>query len=238
MSDTLDHDTDADDSQETTGDMSRYISTDQDGSTPVLTDSLPVVSDEQIQGSFWSTWRAFRDPLLISIFVIALVSDQITKQIVLNSLRVGQSWPIDGFLRFTYVRNDGTAFGMFQDNGTLLTFVSIGAVALIVYFYREAAMASWFTRVALGLQLGGALGNLLDRFRHGYVVDFFDVGPWPIFNIADSAIITGIVALVAYFTLFGGRERKSDGNSDTSEVPAVATPLFVESPASTPESRD
>jgi len=115
-----------------------------------------------------------------------------------------------------------------------LTFVSMGAVALIVYFYREAAMASWFTRVALGLQLGGAAGNLIDRFRHGYVVDFIDVGPWPIFNIADSAIITGIVALIAYFTLFGGREEKfSEPTSARSEVPDPVNP-----PVPPPESRD
>ena len=157
-----------------------------------------------------SSWRAFRDPLLIGILITALVVDQITKQLVLYNLGIGASWPVDGFFRFTYVRNDGTAFGLFQDNGTLLTFVSIGAVALIVYFYREAAMVSWFTRTALGLQLGGALGNLLDRFRHGYVVDFLDVGPWPIFNITDSAIITGIVALITYFVLFGEHGDKTE----------------------------
>ena len=58
-------------------------------------------------------------------------------------------------------------------------------------------MVSWFTRTALGLQLGGALGNLLDRFRHGYVVDFLDVGPWPIFNIADSSIVIGVVIILS-----------------------------------------
>jgi signal peptidase II len=225
MSDTLDHNADADPATPTeTPGASPGAS--QGPVTPPA-DSLPVVSNDQSHGSFWSTW---------SIFVIALVSDQITKQLVLNSLRLGQSWPIDGFMRFTFVRNDGTAFGLFQDNGTLLTFVSIGAVALIVYFYREAAMASWFTRVALGLQLGGALGNVIDRLRHGYVVDFIDVGPWPIFNIADSAIMTGIVALIAYFMLFGERGQKFSGNPDAPEESAVTSPTSIERPASTPES--
>ncbi len=160
-----------------------------------------------------SSWRAFRDPLLIGILLTALVADQVTKQLILNSLGPGMSWPDSGFFRFTFVRNDGTAFGLFQDNGALLTVVSLGAVALIVYFYREAAMASWFTRAALGLQLGGAAGNLTDRFRHGYVVDFIDVGTWPIFNIADSSIMVGIISLIAYFTLMGGRNQPLGGRT-------------------------
>lgn len=200
-----------------------------------------------------SSWRAFRDPLLIGLLVAALVADQVTKQLVLNSLGLGTSWPDDGFFRFTFVRNNGTAFGLFRDNGVLLTVISLGAVALIIFFYREAAMASWFTRAALGLQLGGAAGNLIDRFRHGYVVDFIDVGPWPIFNIADSAIITGIVALIAYFTILGGRDRPLgartvtvDGNSGPpgdAAVPDAAADVppphpSTESPVSPPEPRD
>ncbi len=207
-----------------------------DTPAPVPTAPVTPVSEASEQRSRLSSWRAFRDPLLIGILIAALVVDQITKQLVLNNLGIGASWPIDGFFRFTFVRNDGTAFGLFQDNGTLLTFVSIGAVALIVYFYREAVMVSWFTRTALGLQLGGALGNLLDRFRHGYVVDFLDVGRWPIFNFADSAIITGIVALVAYFTLFGERSGKTEpAVSTVDEVLESSSPPAPESPISTPE---
>jgi signal peptidase II len=219
MSDTLDH------------------GAEEESATPVTpAAAVAPVSEVTEQRSRLSSWRAFRDPLLIGILITALVIDQITKQLVLNNLGIGASWPVDGFFRFTFVRNDGTAFGLFQDNGTLLTFVSIGAVALIVYFYREAVMVSWFTRTALGLQLGGALGNLVDRFRHGYVVDFLDVGPWPIFNIADSAIITGIVALVAYFTLFGERGDKTEPAVSTSDdVLVPSSSPTTENPISTPE---
>ena len=219
MSDTLDH------------------GAEEESATPVTpAAAVTPVSEVTEQRSRLSSWRAFRDPLLIGILITALVIDQITKQLVLNNLGIGASWPVDGFFRFTFVRNDGTAFGLFQDNGTLLTFVSIGAVALIVYFYREAVMVSWFTRTALGLQLGGALGNLVDRFRHGYVVDFLDVGPWPIFNIADSAIITGIVALVAYFTLFGERGDKTEPAVSTSDdVLVPSSSPTTENPISTPE---
>jgi signal peptidase II len=205
---------------------------------PDPTAAVTPVSEASEKRSRLSSWRAFRDPLLIGILITALMVDQITKQLVLNNLGIGASWPDDGFFRFTFVRNDGTAFGFFQDNGTLLTFVSIGAVALIVYFYREAVMVSWFTRTALGLQLGGALGNLVDRFRHGYVVDFLDVGPWPIFNIADSVIITGIVALIAYFTLFGERgEKKESALATDDDVIEPTSPPTTENSISTPETR-
>ena len=238
MSDTLDH------------------GADEDSATPIQP-ATPTASapEDDVPRSRARSWRAFRDPLLLGILVAAIVADQLTNQLVLNNLGIGASWPDDGFFRFTFVRNDGTAFGFFQDNGTLLTFVSIGAVALIVYFYREAVMVSWFTRAALGLQLGGAAGNLIDRFRHGYVVDFIDVGPWPIFNIADSAIITGIVALIAYFTLLGGRDERFSGITgpeiDPGTGPAAPpeagmdgggvvsnTPSSAEDPNSTHESRE
>lgn len=206
---------------------------------PDPTAAVTPVSEASEKRSRLSSWRAFRDPLLIGILITALMVDQITKQLVLNNLGIGASWPDDGFFRFTFVRNDGTAFGFFQDNGTLLTFVSIGAVALIVYFYREAVMVSWFTRTALGLQLGGALGNLVDRFRHGYVVDFLDVGPWPIFNIADSVIITGIVALIAYFTLFGERgEKKESALATDDDFIEPTSPPTTKNSISTPETRD
>ena len=95
-----------------------------------------------------SSWRAFRDPLLIGVLLAALVADQVTKQLVLNSLGPGVSWPEGGFFRFTFVRNYGTAFGLFQDNGALLTVISLGPVALIASFYREAAMSSLFRRAS------------------------------------------------------------------------------------------
>ncbi len=150
--------------------------------------------------------KAFRDPLLLGVLVLALAADQLTKAVVLANLGFGESWPAEGFFRFTFVRNTGTAFGFFQDQSMVMTVVSLVAVALIVLFYRNAAMASPLTRVALGLQVGGAIGNLLDRLRHGYVVDFIDVGPWPVFNVADSAIVTGIFGLLLFFTVLSGRD--------------------------------
>lgn len=142
--------------------------------------------------------RWFSDPLLLTILVVAFAADQISKTLIVRNLRLSESWPEEGFFRLTYARNTGTAFGLFQDQAMILTIVSFVAVAAIIYFYRNA-MTSPLMRAALGLQLGGAFGNLLDRVRLGYVVDFIDVGPWPIFNLADSSIVVGIAILAWHF---------------------------------------
>ncbi|MBI2964989.1 MAG: signal peptidase II [Chloroflexi bacterium] len=142
--------------------------------------------------------RWYSDPLLLSILVVAFAADQFSKTLIVRNLRLSESWPSDGFFRLTYARNTGTAFGLFQDQAMILTVVSFVAVAAIIYFYRNA-MTSPLMRAALGLQLGGAFGNLIDRVRLGYVVDFIDVGPWPIFNLADSSIVVGIAILAWHF---------------------------------------
>ena len=99
----------------------------------------------------------------------------------------------------THARNTGTAFSLFQGHSNILSFVAIFAVAVLLWVYATTGAKSFVLRFALGLQLGGALGNLLDRLRLGYVTDFVDVGPWPIFNVADSAISIGMVLMVWYF---------------------------------------
>lgn len=140
----------------------------------------------------------YSDPLLLAVLVAAFAADQISKVLIVRGLRLAESWPAAGFFRLTYARNTGTAFGLFQDQAMVLTIVSFVAVAAIIYFYRNA-ITSPLLRAALGLQLGGAFGNLLDRIRLGYVVDFIDVGPWPTFNLADSSIVIGIAILAWHF---------------------------------------
>jgi signal peptidase II len=182
----------------------------------------------------------YSDPLLLAVLVAVFAADQLTKMLVVGGLELGESWPVEGFLRLTHARNTGTAFGLFQNQAMVLTIVSFAAVAAIVFFYRNA-IASPLLRAALGLQLGGAFGNLLDRVRLGYVVDFVDVGPWPIFNIADSSIVFGIAILAWHFwfrreqTGTAARPPAADGqpaspepspskNSTTEQVPSRSSP--------------
>jgi signal peptidase II len=104
-------------------------------------------------------------------------------------------------IRLTYVENRGAAFGLFQDQTTFFVLVGIVVIAVIVASYRQIKEPNGLLNLALGLQMGGAIGNLVDRVRYGYVVDFFDLSVWPVFNVADSAICVG-VTLLAWTLLF------------------------------------
>ena len=145
--------------------------------------------------------------MLWVLAVVVLLLDQSTKSVIVAWLDWGQSWPEEGFLRITHARNTGTAFSLFQGHNNVLSFIALLAVGVLLWVYATTGARSFVLRLALGLQLGGALGNLLDRLQQGYVTDFLDVGPWPIFNVADSAISVGMVLMVWYF--FSHREEES-----------------------------
>ena len=132
---------------------------------------------------------------VIAGVVIAL--DQLTKAIVRAWLDRGEVWP-GGFelIRLTHVENSGAAFGILQDAGVLLVITSIVGVAAVLIFLRSAPAEDRAYSAALGLILGGAVGNLIDRVSRGEVTDFIDPTHYPAFNIADSAIVIGVLALV------------------------------------------
>jgi signal peptidase II len=140
-----------------------------------------------------------------TLAVIAL--DQWTKALARTYLlgpdgRGPRSIPLVGdYVRLTYVENRGAAFGLLQDQTTFFILVGVVVVGVIIASYRQIKEPGWTLNLALGLQMGGALGNLFDRIRYGYVVDFFDLTVWPVFNVADSAICVG-VALLAWNLLF------------------------------------
>ncbi len=139
-----------------------------------------------------------RKPL--GVFLIAggvFLADQATKALIRTHLPPGASFPADWPVRLTHVTNTGAAFGLFTNQGLLLTLVAFFAVGLIIYYYRRLPEGAWALRTALGLQLGGAVGNLIDRVWQGYVTDFIDLRFWPVFNVADSAITVGAVLLAA-----------------------------------------
>jgi signal peptidase II len=135
----------------------------------------------------------------IAVFIFAL--DQVTKLWVVQNIPERGSWSFFPFLakifQFTYITNTGAAFGMFPQLGGAFMIIAIVVIASIVMFYRHLPTENIWVRVSLGLQLGGALGNLVDRITRGHVVDFVDIGFWPIFNVADLSIVLG-VTLLAY----------------------------------------
>jgi len=140
-----------------------------------------------------------REVVLIVIALLVIVLDQLSKHYVVLNLHLGVPWnPIKSLSRyvsFTYITNKGAAFGMFPAFGTFFAVIAIVVVIVILFYYRHLSNGQWAMNVGLGLQLGGALGNLIDRIRLGHVVDFIDLKVWPIFNVADSSIVVGVAIL-------------------------------------------
>jgi len=141
--------------------------------------------------------------ILLSVSLSVLILDQWTKWIVHTRMRYGESIPIiDSFFAFTYIRNKGAAFGILHSAPPYFRdpfFIVVPVVALSAIFYILAKLKpeEKLTAVSLSLIVGGAIGNLIDRVRFGYVIDFLDfhwaeVYHWPAFNIADSAIVVGV----------------------------------------------
>ena len=137
----------------------------------------------------------FLDFDLLQLAGIAFLLDQLTKFLVRAYLPFGHSYPATGFFRFTHAENTGSAFGILQGHNTPLIIVSFVGIFVLAMIYQSQPRRTNLLRLSLALQIGGALGNLLDRFRLGAVTDFIDVGPWPIFNLADASIISGLAVL-------------------------------------------
>ncbi len=154
-------------------------------------------------------WRGSPKWAFLGVAAMVLLVDQASKYIVLSNLSLGEMWNPIPFLRpfftITHVTNTGAAFGLFRDQGTLFSIVAFVVVAGILVFYRYLPADQFWLRVSLGLQLGGAVGNLLDRVRLGRVVDFVDFKIWPVFNLADTAIVVG-VGILAVYLLFSKEE--------------------------------
>jgi signal peptidase II len=162
---------------------------------------------------------------MVAIGVFAL--DQLTKAIVRNGLALGESWPSESWLvKITHVTNTGAAFGILQGQGLFLTVTAIIAIGAIVFYYAFPPLEHGLLRVALGLQLGGAAGNLIDRLRFGEVTDFFHFPHYPAFNIADSSIVVGLFVIAGFILLMGDDwpifRRKRRG--DASEASAATEP--------------
>lgn len=153
--------------------------------------------------------RMKRDLLFFGMAVTVFVLDQATKILVRGSLAPGESIPADGWFRFTHVTNTGAAFGLFQGQGPLLLLTTVIGVAAIVTYYLYPPVQTPVLTTSLGLQLGGAIGNLVDRVTLGHVTDFFDFRIWPVFNIADSAIVIGVIVLTGYMLLFDRTNKAS-----------------------------
>ncbi len=151
--------------------------------------------------------------LLIAACVVAL--DQVTKLWIRSNLALYETIPVCGRITLTNVRNTGSAFGLFVNQAFLLTLIAAVGIVAILLFYRYFSKSNMLGVSGLSLVLGGAVGNLIDRLRLGYVTDFIDIHlwgdfHWPAFNVADSAISIGSIVLIVFVLFTFG---KSDGKT-------------------------
>ena len=145
-------------------------------------------------------------PAFVVAAVIAIL-DQLSKFLVTSLLAEGGGAPIiPNVLHLTIVHNTGAAFGVFQYRAAVFAFVSIVVIFMVILMLIRHRSRYSTVRWGLAFVLGGAVGNLIDRLRFGYVVDFIDIRIWPVFNLADSFISIGAFLLVWYVLFQAGKQ--------------------------------
>jgi signal peptidase II len=168
-----------------------------------------------------------RWPIFLGLAAVVFVFDQLTKAWLVWRLPTpGERLDVVGdYVRLVHSQNSGALFGLFRDQAIIFALISVGVVAGIIWFHHSSGRNTLLS-VALGLLLGGALGNMADRFRIGYVVDFVDLGigtlRWYTFNVADSAISGAILLLIASAIIgerFGDRREAPKTPPDTVDRP-------------------
>ncbi|WP_293002002.1 signal peptidase II [Mycobacterium sp.] len=169
-----------------------------------------------------------RQPLLLSVAAVVLALDIVTKVLAVNLLTPGQPVPIIGdTVTWTLVRNSGAAFSMATGYTWMLTLIASGVVLGIFWMGRRLVSTWW--AIGLGMILGGAMGNLVDRFfrspgpLRGHVVDFLSIGWWPVFNVADPSVVGGAILLVTLSALgfdfdTVGRRPPADDDAERSDA--------------------
>jgi signal peptidase II len=147
--------------------------------------------------------------LALIIIVLVLILDQGSKYLVQTRMTEEASIPIiQNFFHLTYIKNPGAAFGLLAYRTTFFIAMTLLVIGVIIYYYRQVPKEHLALRIALAMQIGGALGNMFDRLLYGKVVDFLEFKVWSyIFNFADSAIVVG-ACILAWFLVVGSKKEK------------------------------
>ena len=174
---------------------------------------------------------------LVAGFIVWL--DQYTKHVIATHFVPGQSVQvIPHFVWLTYVQNPAGAFGFFGTHPLLLALAAFAVVLIFYYWYRQDG-ATFLTHVAFGMIIGGAIGNIIDRVRYHYVIDFVDVHTtihgkllqWWVFNVADSAISVGVAILLLRILLLE-RKQHALAHAPSSQQVAAQPPISAQQPVS------
>lgn len=135
--------------------------------------------------------------LLVIMAAIIVIIDQWSKYYINTHMLPGMSIPvIDNIFHITYVLNPGAAFGILENQRMFFIIIAVFMLGLTAYFFKQIPENFRLMRLGLSLLAGGAVGNVIDRVQTGYVVDFFDFRVWPVFNVADIAIVTGVSCII------------------------------------------
>jgi len=152
----------------------------------------------------------YKDWIFYVSTVVVVVCDQVTKSIIEEIVPLYGTYSELWIFSIVHGRNTGSAFGLFAGFTNFLIIASLLGLGLILYFFMKQATNNMFMRISVGLVVGGAFGNLIDRVKDGFVVDFISVGWWPAFNVADSAISVGMTVILA-FMIFAKKEKNDAG---------------------------
>lgn len=152
--------------------------------------------------------------MLFSVAGTIIALDQWTKWLVRENIELGGQWLpewlawLSPYARFVHWYNSGAAFGMFQNGNMVFTILAFIVIGAIIYYFPLVENEDWTLKLAMGLQLAGAAGNLIDRLMMGKVTDFISLGTFPVFNIADASISVGVVVLLFGVWLKERKEKK------------------------------
>ena len=137
--------------------------------------------------------------IVISTALLIVFFDQLTKFLITKNFKVNQSLDIiNNIFHLTFVKNTGAGFGILKGYNILLILISFIVIGIIFYYIREIKEKEHLLQLLFAFILGGTIGNLIDRIRWGYVIDFLNFRIWPVFNVADSFVTVGVIGLVIY----------------------------------------
>ena len=162
--------------------------------------------------------------ILLSGAGLIIAFDQYTKALVIKHIPFLGTWlppelaDLQPYFRIVHWHNSGAAFGLFQDGNMVFTILAIVASAFIIAFFPSIEKHEWGLRTAMVFQLGGAVGNLIDRLRFGYVIDYISIGNFPVFNVADASISVGVAILLLDVLVTEWRERKLNAGQTESHT--------------------
>ncbi len=171
--------------------------------------------------------------ILLTVAGLIVGLDQWTKQLVRTMIPLGQTWSpwpwLAPYARFVHWQNTGAAFGMLQRFGPVFSVLAFGVAIAILYYYPRVPRSEWGLRVAMMMQLGGAVGNLIDRLTQGTVTDFISVGNFAVFNVADASISVGTAVLILAVWIQERKQKRTLQAAGEAEPP-TAVPDDVEKP--------